>query len=202
MSDPRHAIVEKEGHLLTVTLNRPEARNAFSPEMLVGMYDAWRQLDADDELRVAILTGAGGHFCAGADLKTMHGEQTPPDLKKRFDEVPELHWQALLRHKRPQKPIIAAVEGYAVAGGTEILQATEIRVASESARFGVAEVRWSLFPVGGSTVRLRRQIPSRAPRRFCSQASSSPQRRRSRSASSGASFPRGRRWLRHGRSPT
>ena len=159
MSDPRHAIVEKEGHLLTVTLNRPEARNAFSPEMLVGMYDAWRQLDADDELRVAILTGAGGHFCAGADLKTMHGEQTPPDLKKRFDEVPELHWQALLRHKRPQKPIIAAVEGYAVAGGTEILQATEIRVASESARFGVAEVRWSLFPVGGSTVRLRRQIP-------------------------------------------
>ena len=159
MSDSRHVIVETEGHLLTVTLNRPEARNALSPEMLVGMYDAWRRLDDDDELRAAILTGAGGHFCAGADLKSMHQEQTPPDLKKRFEEVPELHWQALLRQNRPMKPIIAAVEGYAVAGGTEILQATEIRVASESARFGVQEVRWGLFPVGGSTVRLRRQIP-------------------------------------------
>jgi len=159
MSDSRHVIVEQEGHLLTVTLNRPEARNALSPEMLVGMYDAWRRLDDDDELRAAILTGAGGHFCAGADLKSMHQEQTPPDLKKRFEEVPELHWQALLRQNRPMKPIIAAVEGYAVAGGTEILQATEIRVASESARFGVQEVRWGLFPVGGSTVRLRRQIP-------------------------------------------
>jgi enoyl-CoA hydratase len=159
MSDSRHLIVEQKGHLLTVTLNRPEARNALSPEMLVGMYDAWRRLDDDDELRVAILTGAGGHFCAGADLKSMHQEQTPPDLKKRFEEVPELHWQALLRQNRPMKPIIAAVEGYAVAGGTEILQATEIRVASESARFGVQEVRWGLFPVGGSTVRLRRQIP-------------------------------------------
>lgn len=159
MSDSRHVIVEQEGHLLTVTLNRPEARNALSPEMLVGMYDAWRRLDDDNELRAAILTGAGGHFCAGADLKSMHQEQTPPDLKKRFEEVPELHWQALLRQNRPMKPIIAAVEGYAVAGGTEILQATEIRVASESARFGVQEVRWGLFPVGGSTVRLRRQIP-------------------------------------------
>jgi enoyl-CoA hydratase len=127
--------------------------------MLVGMYDAWRRLDDDDELRVAILTGAGGHFCAGADLKMMHNQQAPPDLKKRFDELPDLHWQALLRQNRPMKPIIAAVEGYAIAGGTEILQATDIRVAGESARFGIAEVRWGLFPVGGSTVRLRRQIP-------------------------------------------
>jgi enoyl-CoA hydratase len=159
MSDLREAIVEKEEHLLTVTMNRPEARNALSPGMLVGMYDAWRRLDDDDELRVAILTGAGGHFCAGADLKMMHSEQVPPDLKKRFDELPDLHWQALLRHNRPMKPIIAAVEGYAIAGGTEILQATDIRVAGESARFGIAEVRWGLFPVAGSTVRLRRQIP-------------------------------------------
>jgi enoyl-CoA hydratase len=70
-----------------------------------------------------------------------------------------LHWKALLRSYRPTKPIIAAVEGVAIAGGTEILQATEIRIAGESARFGVSEVRWSLYPMGGSAVRLRRQIP-------------------------------------------
>ena len=72
---------------------------------------------------------------------------------------PELHWKALLRTYRPTKPIIAAVEGVAIAGGTEILQATEIRVAGESARFGVSEARWSLYPMAGSAVRLRRQIP-------------------------------------------
>jgi enoyl-CoA hydratase len=72
---------------------------------------------------------------------------------------PDLHWKALLRSWRPTKPIVAAVEGVAIAGGTEILQATEIRVAGESARFGVSEVRWSLYPMAGSAVRLRRQIP-------------------------------------------
>ncbi len=153
------AMVEQEGPILTVTLNRPEARNALSPDMLIRMYDAWRRLDADDELRVAILTGAGGHFSSGADLKAMHAWESSDEQKKRFAEVPDLHWQALLRHNRPRKPIVAAVEGYAVAGGTEILQATDIRVAGESAIFGIAEARWGLFPLGGSSVRLRRQIP-------------------------------------------
>ena len=72
---------------------------------------------------------------------------------------PDLHWKALLRHYQPKKPLIAAVEGYAVAGGTEILQATDIRVAGQGARFGIFEARRGLFPLGGSTVRLRRQIP-------------------------------------------
>jgi enoyl-CoA hydratase len=153
-----HCIVEKEGAVLTVTMNRPEARNSWSPEMLVGMYDAWRRLDEEPDLRVAILTGAGGHFSSGADLKMMHQEQPSDEVKKRFEKVPDLHWQAMLRHNRPCKPVIAAVEGYAIAGGTEILQATDIRIAGESARFGIAEARWSLFPMGGSTVRLRRQI--------------------------------------------
>ena len=75
-----------------------------------------------------------------------------------MSDDPDLHWKALLRHFRPSKPIIAAVEGYCVAGGTEILQATELRVAGESAQFGIAEVRRGLFPLGGSTVRLQRQI--------------------------------------------
>ncbi len=154
-----HALVEKEGHVLVVTLNRPEARNALSPDMLMRLYDAWRLLDRDTDLRCAILTGAGGTFCAGADLKTMGREKPDPAMQERMKEVPDLHWQALLRHNRPMKPIIAAVEGYAVAGGTEILQGTDIRVAGDTATFGVTEAKRGLFPLGGSTVRLRRQIP-------------------------------------------
>lgn len=158
MSEP-HALVEKQGHVLLVTMNRPEARNALSPDMLIRMYDAWRQLDAEVDLRCAILTGAGGTFSAGADLKMMHRERPDPEMQKRFQTVPDLHWQALLRHNRPMKPIIAAVEGYAVAGGTEILQGTDLRVAAETATFGITEARRGLFPLGGSTIRLRRQIP-------------------------------------------
>ncbi len=155
--DEPHLLTERNGHVLTVTLNRPAARNAFSGEMLVRAYDAWKELDEDPELRVGILTGAGGHFCSGMDLKAL-GSSMNDDWSARMGEDSDLHWKALLRHFRPSKPLIAAVEGYSVAGGTEILQATEIRVAGESAQFGIAEVRRGLFPLGGSTVRLQRQI--------------------------------------------
>jgi len=155
-----HCRVEREGHVLVVTLNRPEAKNALSSGMLAGMYRAWRLLDDDPELRVAILTGRGSVFCAGADLKAMGGGgERDEEFQALMAEVPDLHWQALLRHNRPMKPIVAAVEGYAVAGGTEILQGTDIRVAAEGATFGVTEARRGLFPLGGSSVRLRRQIP-------------------------------------------
>jgi enoyl-CoA hydratase len=157
--NPEHCLVEREGHMLVVTLNRPEAKNALSGGMLAGMYRAWRMLDEDPELRVAILTGRGDVFCAGADLKAMGGGQRDEEFQKLMAEVPDLHWQALLRHNRPMKPIIAAVEGFAVAGGTEILQGTDIRVAAEDATFGVTEAKRGLFPLGGSSVRLRRQIP-------------------------------------------
>lgn len=157
MAEAEHLIVERDDHILTVTLNRPEAKNAFSPRMLVAAADAWKVLDTDPELRVGILTGAGGDFCSGMDLKALAAGIDPDDQARMADD-PDLHWKALLRHFRPSKPIIAAVEGYSVAGGTEILQATEIRVAGESAQFGVAEVRRGLFPLGGSTVRLQRQI--------------------------------------------
>ena len=76
-----HALVEREGPVLVVTMNRPEAKNALSPEMLWRMYEAWRLLDRDAELRCAILTGAGGTFCAGADLKTMHREQPDAEMQ-------------------------------------------------------------------------------------------------------------------------
>ena len=158
MSGTEHLTVEREGHTLVVTMNRPEAKNALSPGMLVGMADAWVQVDEDDDIRSVILTGAGGCFCSGMDLKSMGSGQANPHAD-RFAADPDLHWKALLRHYQPKKPVIAAVEGVAVAGGTEILQATDIRVAGESATFGVFEVKRGLFPLGGSTVRLRRQIP-------------------------------------------
>jgi enoyl-CoA hydratase len=81
------------------------------------------------------------------------------EMMEKLKVIPDLHWQALLRHNRPNKPIIAAVEGFALAGGTEILQGTDIRVAGESSTFGLTEPLRGLFPLGGSTIRLRRQIP-------------------------------------------
>ena len=157
------AIVERDGPLLTITLNRPQRMNALSGAMLVRMYDAFVEASTNDEIRCILLTGAGGNFCSGADLRAMAGdagsEDPEIDVAARFAADHDLHWKALLRSYRPTKPIVAAVEGVAIAGGTEILQATEVRVAGESARFGVSEARWSLYPMGGSAVRLRRQIP-------------------------------------------
>ena len=157
----KNCIVEQEGNVLIVTLNRPEAKNAFSPEMLLGMYKAWRLLDEDDSLYCAILTANGDTFCAGMDLKAgADGEhRSTEEFMELMATVPNLHWQALLRDNRPCKPLVLAVEGYALAGGTEILQGTDIRVGAEDAIFGVTEVARGLYPMSGSTIRLRRQIP-------------------------------------------
>jgi enoyl-CoA hydratase len=152
-----HCLVEQVGHTLVVTMNRPEARNALSGEMLAIMSDAWDRVNADDSIRVCILTGAGGYFCAGADLKAMDAK--PPGDSFSSGEFDPSVIKSLLKGFRLTKPLIAAVEGPAVAGGTEILQGTDIRVAGESAKFGVAEARWSLYPMGGSAVRLIRQMP-------------------------------------------
>ena len=159
MAGTENLKVEQVGQTLVVTMNRPEAKNALSQAMLVGLADAWAQTDEDDGIRCAILTGAGGDFCTGMDLKAFSGGGAENPYADRFAADPDLHWKALLRHYQPRKPLIAAVEGYAVAGGTEILQGTDIRVAGEGATFGIFEARRGLFPLGGSTVRLRRQIP-------------------------------------------
>ncbi len=148
------ALIEQRGHVLIVTMNRPEARNALSGPMLALMRQAWDQVDSDPSIRVCVLTGAGGAFCAGADLKAMTAGH-PGDREGLDLSVIE----PLLKGRRLTKPLIAAVEGPAIAGGTEILQACDIRVAGQSARFGVSEARWGLFPLGGSAVRLPRQIP-------------------------------------------
>ena len=157
------ALVERDGHIMTVTLNRPKRMNAISGPMIVRMYDAFVEASEDDEVRCIIVTGADGNFSSGADLKAMSGNNadadTGIDMKERSAEDPEIHWKGLLRSYRPTKPMIAAVEGVAIAGGTEILQAMDIRVAGKSAKFGISEARWSLYPMGGSAVRLPRQIP-------------------------------------------
>jgi enoyl-CoA hydratase len=153
-----HVLLERHGHIATVTMNRPEARNAFGMEMLVRLADAWAEIDHDDDVRVAILTGAGGHFCAGSDLKAMaQGYGNDPWLE-RAKADPEVHWKGMLRAHRLKKPLIAAIEGTAVAGGTELIEGTDIRIAGTSAKLGLPEARWALFPLGGSTVRLPRQI--------------------------------------------
>jgi len=155
-----HLLVERRDHVLIARMNRPEAKNAFSPNMLARMLEVWETADAEDEIRCVVLTGSDDVFCAGADLKAMMSAPDPGDeYAKRYSEDAGLAWKALLRHYRLTKPLIAAVEGPAIAGGTEILQACDIRVAGQGATFGVAEVRRGLFPLGGSTVRLRRQIP-------------------------------------------
>jgi len=150
-----HALIEQRGHVLIVTMNRPEARNALSGPMMALMRQAWDQVDADPRIRVCVLTGAGDAFCAGADLKAMTSDHPGSQLGDFDLSLIE----PLLKGRRLTKPLIAAVEGPAIAGGTEILQACDIRVAGESARFGVSEARWGLFPLGGSAVRLTRQIP-------------------------------------------
>lgn len=158
LSEP-HLRFERDGHVAIVTMNRPEARNAWSLEMLARMADAWAEIDGDREIRCAVLTGAGTTFCAGADLKLMHSDRSDDPWHARFRAEPELHWRSMLRSRRLEKPLVAAVEGYALGGGTEILLATDLRIAANNATFGLTEAKHALFPLGGSTVRLRRQIP-------------------------------------------
>lgn len=153
-----HALVEQRGHTLIVTMNRPEARNALSPEMLEIMVAAWDRVDSDPAIRSCILTGSGGYFCAGMDLKSA-SKRAPGDALKNGSWKDPSRIDGLLKGRRLTKPLIAAIEGPAIAGGTEILQGTDIRVAGENAKFGVSEAKWSLYPMGGSAVRLPRQIP-------------------------------------------
>lgn len=140
---------ERRGRILVVTINRPDARNAVNRAVSQGLADAVDELDADPALSVAVLTGAGGNFCAGMDLKSFAaGERV--DLPGRglgFTESP------------PRKPVICAVEGFALAGGTELVLATDLVVASTTAKFGIPEVKRGLVAAGGGLLRLRDRIP-------------------------------------------
>ncbi len=163
MPDPA-VLYEVDGHIATVTINRPEARNSVNPEVIVRLADAWDAIDSDDNVRVAILTGTGEHFCAGADLdklvgKLMAGGDPADEFEARIQQDYSIIYKGFLRSHRLAKPLIAAIEGFCLAGGGELLQSCDIRVAAESAELGITEARWGLFPIAGSTVRLKRQIP-------------------------------------------
>ena len=155
-------LVERRGAILQITFNRPDKKNAVTPEIVVRLAEAWKRLRDDAELRVAILTGVGDAFCAGADL----GRLIPLLSKARLPEDEFDHalvadrsifQTAFLRRFEIWKPIIAAVNGFALAGGMELLQATDIRLATPEARFGLSEPKRGIIPGGGSTVRLARQ---------------------------------------------
>ena len=156
--------MERDGHVVTITLNRPDKKNAFDAEVLCRLCDAWDMIDAEREVRVAVMTGAGGNFSAGADLDRLvgallSGQPAEDEFEERIRQDVGLIYKGFLKDFRPETPIVAAVEGYCYAGGIEILQAFDVRVAAEGAQIAVSEVQRGLFPMSGSTVRLPRQIP-------------------------------------------
>ena len=155
---------EVDGHIALVTLNRPEARNSFNPEALVRLYDAFHEVETNDNIRVAVITGSGDKaFCAGADLgqliTLMNGARKPEnEWDTRYVEDVSKKGSYLM-NKDPVKPVVAAINGHAIAGGMELVQGTDIRIAVPEAKFGLQEVKWAIFPAGGSTVRMPRQMP-------------------------------------------
>ena len=138
--------------ILTITLNRPEAKNAANRALAEGVAAAMDQLEADDSLRVAILTGAGGTFCSGMDLKAFVTGELPVVEGRGFAGMVEY---------LASKPIIAAVEGYALAGGFEVAISCDLIVAANNAKFGIPEVKRGLAAAAGGLVRLPKQIPPR-----------------------------------------
>jgi len=148
-------------HVVTVTIDRPEARNALDATHFRDLAAAWRRFRDDPDAWVAILTGTGRNFMAGADLRTYIPEVT--EARRRGDAGLEVLLRdgtdAVLRSLVVDKPIIAAVNGPCVAGGMELVGATDIRIATPHASFGLPEIKRGLFPGGGSTVRLPRQVP-------------------------------------------
>lgn len=149
MSDESPILTERRGSVLVITVNRPQARNAFDHAAAVAMHEAMDLLDNTDELFVGVITGAGNTFCAGADLKAAaRGESAATD-RGGFGMF-----------KRPsRKPLIAAVEGFAVGGGLEMCLACDLIVAAKTAKMGLPEVRHNVLALGGGLFRLPRRIP-------------------------------------------
>ncbi|MGD0075374.1 MAG: enoyl-CoA hydratase-related protein [Candidatus Binataceae bacterium] len=158
-------LYEKRNRIAYLTLNRPQVHNALNPEIIVSLAEAWQEIDRDDEVRAAIITGAGVKaFSAGADLGRLiplftGARQPEDDWDRRILDERKLLDLAILRGFTPGKAIIAAVNGFCIAGAMEMLQGTDLRVASESASFGLQEVKMGIIPAAGSLVRLPRQMP-------------------------------------------
>lgn len=150
MTDETELIVQERGRVLVLTMNRPQARNAMSKTMAHQIADALDLLDSRPDLSVGVITGAGGTFCAGMDLKGFARGELPVVDGRGF---------AGLVRQPPRKPLIAAVEGYALAGGFEIVLACDLVVASEAAKFGLPEVKRGLTAAAGGLLRLQHRIP-------------------------------------------
>ena len=149
MSEPA-VLTERRDGVLVITLNRPDARNAVNAALAEGVGAALDELDADDELRVGVLTGAGKGFSSGMDLKAFVAGERPYVEGRGF---------AGITQRSSRKPLIAAIEGFAVAGGFEVALSCDLIVASKGARLGIPEVKRSLVAAAGALFRLPRRIP-------------------------------------------
>lgn len=139
-------LIERRGRVLVITLNRPDSRNAINTELAQGLVGVVEELDGDPSLTAGVLTGAGAGFCSGMDLKAFATEGTPKGFMPFIE-------------KGSAKPLIAAVEGFAVAGGFEIALTCDLLVASRGARLGIPEVKVGLFAAAGGLLRLQRRVP-------------------------------------------
>ncbi|MCH2173034.1 enoyl-CoA hydratase/isomerase family protein [Myxococcota bacterium] len=165
MNTATHVLCEKSDGVATVTLNRPERKNAMTPQMMCQLADTWQDLEHDDSIRAVVLTGQGEKaFCPGGDMEAMvpviTGSREPVDeweRRYRSDQT-EISRIAFLNPYPFDKPIVAAINGDAISGGCEILHATDIRIASRKARFGLKEIERGLIPAGGSLAKLQHQV--------------------------------------------
>ncbi len=157
-------IFEKRDGIAYITLNRPEKRNALSPEMIVRLAEIWDELAADEAIRVALLTGAGDEaFSSGGDLGStiplmMRSRPPRDEWEERLSADRRQLGRAILRNADFYKPVIAAINGYALAGGAEMVLAADLRIMSSKATIGLTEVKRGLIAGGGSLARLARQI--------------------------------------------
>lgn len=159
-----HLLVDKRDGIAYLTLNRPEKRNAFSPEMLVRLCAAWVDIANDSSVRVVLVTGAGEAFSSGGDLGTviplmMRTKKPEGEWEERFAADRKQLGAAILRNATFYKPIVVAINGHAHAGGAEFLLSTDIRIMSSEATIALTEVRRGLIAGGGSLARLSRQVP-------------------------------------------
>ena len=150
MADEPAVLTERRGSTLLITLNRPEARNAVNAALASGVAAALDELDSDADLQVGVITGAGAGFCAGMDLKAFVRGESPHVEGRGFAGIVE---------RPPRKPLIAAIEGFAVAGGFEVALSCDLLVAARGAKLGIPEVKRSLVAAGGALLRLPRRIP-------------------------------------------
>jgi enoyl-CoA hydratase len=158
-------LYRKDRRVARITFNRPVVHNAIDPETACRLLDAVEDFAADAELLVLIVTGAGGKaFCSGGDLETslplLTGARVPENAwDRRVVADPGVFARVALRLPQIDKPVIAAINGFCLAGGTELMLATDIRIAAEHATFGLPEVRLGLIPFAGALAQLPRQIP-------------------------------------------